>query len=46
MYHFLVECKPNGRIDLLITASMNIYHTKKRKKRIPIAMKHAFLKKN
>ena len=44
MYHFLVECKPNGRIDLLITASMNIYQTKKRKKRIPIAMKTCFSK--
>ena len=32
MYHFLLEYKPNGRIDLLITASMNIYQKKKRKK--------------
>ena len=41
MYHFLLEYKPNGRIDLLITASMNIYQKKKEKK-IPIAMKTCF----
>ena len=29
IYHFLVESKPRERIDLLITASMNIYQTKK-----------------
>ena len=29
IYHFLVESKPHERIDLLITASMNIYQTKK-----------------
>ena len=29
IYHFLVESKPHGRIDLLITASGNIYQTKK-----------------
>ena len=40
--HFLVESKPNGRIDLLITASMNIYETRKS---IPILMK-TFLKEN
>ena len=33
IYHFLVECKPHERIDLLITASMNIYETKKGKKK-------------
>ena len=32
IYHFLVESKLHERIDLLITASMNIYHTKKEKK--------------
>ena len=32
IYHFLVESRPHERIDLLITASMNIYQTKKRKK--------------
>ena len=31
-YHFLVESKPHERKDLLITASVNIYQTKKRKK--------------
>ena len=31
MYHFLVESKPHERTDLLITASMNIYQTKKEK---------------
>ena len=30
IYHFLVESKPRERIDLLITASMNIYQTKKK----------------
>ena len=30
-YHVLVENKPHERIDLLITASMNIYQTKKKK---------------
>ena len=40
IYHFLVECKPHERIDLLIGASVNIYQTKKS---IPIAMK-TFLK--
>ena len=29
IYHFLVESKPHERIDLLITASVNIYPTKK-----------------
>ena len=28
-YHFLVKSKPHERIDLLITASVNIYQTKK-----------------
>ena len=32
IYHFLVESKPHERVDLLITASVNIYQTKKRKK--------------
>ena len=40
IYHFLVESKPHERIDLLITASMNIYQTKKRS--IPILMKACF----
>ena len=29
MYHFLVKSKPHERIDLLITASVNIYQAKK-----------------
>ena len=29
IYHFLVKSKPHERIDLLITASVNIYQTKK-----------------
>ena len=32
IYHFLVQSKLHERIDLLITASMNIYQTKKEKK--------------
>ena len=28
-YYFLVKSKPHERIDLLITASVNIYQTKK-----------------
>ena len=32
IYHFLVESKPHERIDLLITASVDIYQTKKVKK--------------
>ena len=40
IYHFLVEIKPHKKIDLLITASVNIYQTKKG---IPIIMK-TFLK--
>ena len=32
IYHFLVESKPRERIDLLITANMNFYQTKKEKK--------------
>ena len=28
IYHFLVKRKPHERIDLLITASMNIYQKK------------------
>ena len=42
IYHFRVESKPHGRIDLLITASMKIYRTKKEKKSIPIVMKTCF----
>ena len=42
MYHFLVESKPHERIDLLITTSVHIYETKKRKKSIPIVMKTCF----
>ena len=38
IYHFLVESKPHEKIDLLITASMNIYQTKKEKS-IPVVMK-------
>ena len=30
IYHFLVESKPHERMDLLITASVNIYQTKKK----------------
>ena len=41
IYHFLVKSKAQGRIGLLITATMNIYQTKKS---IPIVMKHAFPK--
>ena len=33
IYYFLVESKPHERIDLLITASVNIYQTKKKKKK-------------
>ena len=40
--YFLVESKPYERIDLLITASINIYQTKKKKKGIPIKMKTCF----
>ena len=29
MYHFLAKSKPHERIDLFITADVNIYHTKK-----------------
>ena len=32
IYHFLVESKAYERIDLLITASVNIYQTKKERK--------------
>ena len=39
MYHFLVESKPHERIDLFITASVNIYQTTKEKKSMPIVMK-------
>ena len=39
IHHFLVESKPHERIDLLITASVNIYQTKKS---IPIVMKTCF----
>ena len=31
IYHFLVESKPHEGIDLLITASVNIYQTKQEK---------------
>ena len=41
IYHFLVESKPHWRIDLLITASMNIYQTKKS---ILLVMKTCFSK--
>ena len=37
IYHFLVKSKPHERIELLITASVNIYQTK-----IPIVMKACF----
>ena len=43
IYHFLVESKAHERIDLLITASMNIT---RQKKCIPIVMKTDFLKEN
>ena len=42
IYHFLVESKPHERIDILITASVNIYQNKKRKKSIPTVMKTCF----
>ena len=42
IYHFRVESKPHERIDLLITASVNILPDKKRKKSIPIVMKTCF----
>ena len=35
IYHFLVERKPHERTDLLITANVNIYETKKKKKSFP-----------
>ena len=41
-YHFLVESKPYERIDLLITAGVNIYQTTKERKSIPIVMKICF----
>ena len=41
IYHFLVESKAHERIDLLITASVNIYQTKKEKS-IPTVMKTCF----
>ena len=31
-YHFLVESQPHERVDLLITATENIYLTRKAKK--------------
>ena len=37
LYYFLVKSKPHERINLLITASVNIYQTK-----IPIVMKTCF----
>ena len=43
IYDFLVESKPHKRIDLLITASMNIYQAKNEEKRtIPVVMKTCF----
>ena len=42
IYHFVVESKLHEGIDLLITASRNIYQKKKGKKSIPIAMKTCF----
>ena len=42
IYHFLVKSKPHERIDLLITAIVNIYETRKN---IPIVI-FAFLKEN
>ena len=38
-YHSLVESKPHEVIDLLITASVNVYQTKKG---IPVIMKTCF----
>ena len=38
-YHFLVKSKPHERINLLITASVNIYQTKKS---IPTVMRTGF----
>ena len=42
MAHFLAESELHERIDLLITASVNICQTKKEKKNIPVAMKTCF----
>ena len=39
IYHFLVKSKPHQTTQLLITASVNIYQTKKS---IPIVMKPCF----
>ena len=39
IYHFLVKSKPHKRIDLLITASVNIYQTKRS---IPVVMQTCF----
>ena len=39
IYHFLVKSKSHERIDLLITASVNICQTKKS---IPLVMKTCF----
>ena len=32
--HFLVESKPHEKINLLIIASVNIYQTKKKEKKV------------
>ena len=42
IYDFLVESKPHKKMDLLITASMNIYQAKSEKKTIPVVMKTCF----
>ena len=43
IYHFLAENKLHQGIDLLITASVNVYQIKKkRKKSIPTVMKTCF----
>ena len=39
IYHFLVKSKPHQTTELLTTASVNIYQTKKS---IPIVMKPCF----
>ena len=41
-YYFVVEVKPLERIDVLITASIDIYQPKKSKKSIPTVMKTCF----
>ena len=42
IYHFLVKSNPHERVDLLITANVNICQTKKGKKSISTVIKTCF----